>query len=123
MAEAARAVYDERIMAGMPALAKLADKPAQQDAVAFRALAACFWGGTAEDAGRVARFAGRAGEPDYTRAFALHLLSDWANPPRRDPVMGVTMTPGAMALTRMPCGASSLASALVSWTTPPLDAV
>ncbi len=90
--EAARAVYDTRLMSGMPALAKLADKPAQLDAIAFRALGACFLVGTSENAGRIARFAGRSGEPDYTRAFALHLLSDWANPPRRDPIMGVTLS-------------------------------
>ena len=92
VAEAARAVYDTRLMSGMPALAKLADKPAQLDAIAFRALGACFMVGTPEDAARIARFAGRSGEPDYTRAFALHLLSDWANPPRRDPIMGVTLS-------------------------------
>jgi quinoprotein glucose dehydrogenase len=92
VAEAARAVYDTRLMSGMPALAKLADKSAQLDAIAFRALGACFLVGTAENAGRIARFAGRSGEPDYTRAFALHLLSDWANPPRRDPIMGVTLS-------------------------------
>src|SRR5262249_45000443 len=92
VAEAARAVYDERLMNAFPALAKLAETPAQQDAVAFRALAANFWLGTPEAAERIARFAGRAGEPDYTRAFALKLLSDWEAPPRRDPVMGVTMS-------------------------------
>jgi quinoprotein glucose dehydrogenase len=91
VAEAARAVYDDRLATVMPALAKLAEKPAQADVVAFRALAACFWGGTPEDAARIARFAGRAGEPDYTRAFALRLLSEWANPPRRDPITGITM--------------------------------
>jgi quinoprotein glucose dehydrogenase len=92
VAEAVRAVYDDRLMNGFPALAKLADTPAQPDAVAFRALAANFWLGTPEAAARVAKFAGRAGEPDYTRAFALKLLGDWANPPRRDPIMGITMS-------------------------------
>lgn len=92
VAEAARAIYDTRKMSAMPALAKLADKPAQLDAIAFRALGACFLDGTPEDAGRIARFAGRTREPDYTRAFALHLLSDWSNPPRRDPIMGVTLS-------------------------------
>jgi quinoprotein glucose dehydrogenase len=91
VAEAARAVYDNRVQSGFPALAKLADSPAQPDAVAFRALAANFWLGTPEAAARVARFAGRAGEPDYTRAFALKLLGDWASPPRRDPITGITM--------------------------------
>ena len=92
VAEAARAVYDERIADALPALAKLADTPAQADAVAYRALAANFWLGTPEAAARVARFAGRAGEPDHTRAFALKLLGDWTNPPRRDPITGLTMS-------------------------------
>jgi quinoprotein glucose dehydrogenase len=92
VAEAARAIYDTRQMSAMPALAKLADKPGQLDAIAFRALGACFMLGTSEDAVRIARFAGRTSEPDYTRAFALHLLSEWANPPRRDPIMGVTLS-------------------------------
>ena len=91
VAEAARAIYDERMMSAFPALAKLADAKSQPDAVAFRALAANFWLGTPEAAARIAQFAGRASEPDYTRAFALHLLGDWANPPRRDPITGITM--------------------------------
>jgi quinoprotein glucose dehydrogenase len=92
VAEAARAIYDTRQMAALPALARLADKPALPDAIAFRALGACFLMGTTEVAARIARFAGRSGEPDYTRAFALHLLAEWANPPRRDPIMGVTLS-------------------------------
>ncbi|HEV3385890.1 MAG TPA: hypothetical protein VG097_13820, partial [Gemmata sp.] len=92
VAEAARAIYDTRIMSALPVLAKLAEKQAQPDATAFRALGACFMVGTPEDAARIARFTGRSGEPDYTRAFALHLLSEWANPPRRDPIMGVTLS-------------------------------
>jgi quinoprotein glucose dehydrogenase len=91
VAEAARAVYDERTMTAFPALAKFAAATAQPDAVAYRALAANFWLGTPEAAARIARFAGRAGEPDHTRAFALKLLSDWGNPGRRDPVTGITM--------------------------------
>ncbi len=91
VAEAARAIYDERMMLAMPILAMLADQPALSDAIAFRALAANYWLGTAEGATRLAKFAGRVGEPDYTRAFALKLLSDWAKPDRKDPVTGITM--------------------------------
>jgi quinoprotein glucose dehydrogenase len=91
VAEGARAIYDDRVMPEFPALANLADTPAQPDAVSFRALAANFWLGTAEAAARIARFAGRSGEPDHTRAFALKLLSDWGSPGRRDPVTGITM--------------------------------
>jgi quinoprotein glucose dehydrogenase len=43
VAEAARAIYDERLMNAFPALAKLAEKPGQPDAIAFRALAANLW--------------------------------------------------------------------------------
>ena len=91
VAEAARAVYDERIVDGMPALAELADKPGLPDPVAFRALAANYQLGTPEAASRVATFAARASEPDHTRAFALKLLGDWTKPPRRDPITGLTL--------------------------------
>jgi quinoprotein glucose dehydrogenase len=94
VAEAARAVYDERLISSYPALAKLTDSSAQPDAVAYRALAANFRLGTPEAAARVARFAGRAGEADHARAFALKLLGDWPSPPRRDPVTGITMDLG-----------------------------
>jgi quinoprotein glucose dehydrogenase len=90
--EAVRAVYDERLLDAFPGLAKLAEKPGLPDAVAYRALAANFWLGTPEAAARVARFAGRVGEADHTRAFALRLLGDWTNPPRRDPITGLTMS-------------------------------
>ncbi|MCE9568244.1 MAG: c-type cytochrome [Planctomycetes bacterium] len=88
VAEAARAIYDDRLTSALPALAKLADKSALSDATAFRAIAANTWLGTPEP---IARFAGRAGEPDYTRAFALELLGKWADPGRRDPITGITM--------------------------------
>jgi quinoprotein glucose dehydrogenase len=90
VADAARAVYDDRHLNVFPSLAALADKPGQPDPVAFRALAANFWLGTPEAAARVAKFAGRAGETDYARVFALQLLADWTAPPRRDPVTGLT---------------------------------
>ncbi|HEY1190353.1 MAG TPA: PVC-type heme-binding CxxCH protein [Gemmata sp.] len=88
--EAARATYDERITDAIPALAKLADK-SQPDAISFRALAANYFLGTPECAARVANFAARPAEPDYVRAFALKLLGDWAKPPRRDPITGLTL--------------------------------
>ncbi|HSQ56918.1 MAG TPA: hypothetical protein VLM40_14350, partial [Gemmata sp.] len=96
VAEAARAVYDERMLTlrtrGLfPVLAQLAEKSGQPDAVAYRALSANFWLGTDEAARRVATFAARSTEPDHTRAFALKLLGDWSKPPRRDPITGITM--------------------------------
>jgi quinoprotein glucose dehydrogenase len=90
VAEAARAIYDERLNAG-GALAKLAEKHGQPDAISFRALAANFVLGTPEAAERIANFAAREGEADYVRAFALKLLGDWPKPPRRDPIMGTTI--------------------------------
>jgi quinoprotein glucose dehydrogenase len=91
VAEAARAIYEERLR-GLDALAKLADKPGLPDAVAFRAVAANYLLGTAtaESAQRIANFAARQSEPDHTRAFALKLLADWPKPPRRDPITGLT---------------------------------
>lgn len=91
VAEAARAIYDERLLHAFPALAKLADAKSQPDPIAFRALAANVWLGTPEAAARIAHFAGRANEPDYTRAFALDLLGRWGDTGRRDPVTGITM--------------------------------
>jgi quinoprotein glucose dehydrogenase len=92
VAEAARAVYDVRLgNDAMAALAKLAEKPGQIDAISFRALAANYFLGTPECAVRAAQFAARQGEADYVRAYALKLLADWTNPPRRDPITGLTL--------------------------------
>ncbi len=90
VAEAARATYDERTGTG-DALAKLADKGQQSDAISFRALAANYVLGDSNAASRVATFAARQSEADYVRAFALKLLGDWAKPPRRDPITGLTL--------------------------------
>jgi quinoprotein glucose dehydrogenase len=92
VAEAARALYDERLGDdGMAALAKLAEKPSQPDAIIFRALAANYFLGSSEAAERVAKFAAKPSEADYVRAFALKLLADWPKPPRRDPITGLTL--------------------------------
>jgi quinoprotein glucose dehydrogenase len=91
VAEAARALYEERLR-GIDDLAKLADKPGLPDAVAFRAVAANYMLATAtlESAQRIANYAARQSEPDYIRAFALKLLADWPKPSRRDPITGLT---------------------------------
>jgi len=92
VAEAGRALYDERLGGeGMAALARLAEKAAQSDAIIFRALAANYFLGSAEAADRVAKFAAKPSEADYVRAFALKLLADWPKPPRRDPITGLTL--------------------------------
>jgi quinoprotein glucose dehydrogenase len=89
VAEAARAIYDTELMAGMEDLAALAEKPGLPEAVAYRAVAANVKLGTPEAAVRVAKYAARSSEPDYIRAAALKLLADWANPPRRDAITGL----------------------------------
>jgi quinoprotein glucose dehydrogenase len=89
VAEAARAIHDERIFKAFPALTDLTKKSGLADAVSFRALSACFKLGSADVAKLVAEFAARKSEPDHVRAFALKLLGDWANPPRRDHVTGL----------------------------------
>jgi len=90
--EAARAIHDERIEAALPALAAFTEKPGQPDAIAFRALSAAFKLGTPEQAARIANFAARPTEADHVRAFALKLLADWENPPRRDHITGLTVS-------------------------------
>ncbi len=89
VAEAARAIYDQELMTPMSDLAKLAEKSGLADVVAYRALAANYKLGTADDAKRLAEFAARIGEPDYLRKFALELLADWPKPPKRDPITGL----------------------------------
>ncbi len=91
VAEAARAVYDDRHLAAFPALARLAERPGLSDAVAYRALAANYVLGTPEAARRLAQAAARREEPDHRRVFALQLLADWPKPPRRDPITGLTL--------------------------------
>jgi quinoprotein glucose dehydrogenase len=89
VAEAARAVYDERLASAYPRLAEFADKPSQPDPVAYRALAANYVLGSPEAAARVAKVAATSAAPEHLRVFALQLLADWAGPPRRDPITGL----------------------------------
>ena len=93
-AEAARAIYDQELKAPMAGLAKLAENPGQQDAIAYRALAANFRLGDAENANRVAAVAARTSENEGVRMAALKLLEDWAKPKRLDPITGLTMNLG-----------------------------
>jgi quinoprotein glucose dehydrogenase len=92
VAEAARAICDQDLMQPMELLAKLADKPGLPEPVAYRALAANYKLGKPEGVARVAGFAARADEPEHIREFALKLLADWARPPRRDPIVGTTIS-------------------------------
>ena len=94
LVEAARAIHDERIAEALPKLAALAEKPGLPDAASYRALSANYHLGGPAEAARVAQFAARSGEPDHARVFALKLLGDWANPPRRDPISGLAVDLG-----------------------------
>ena len=66
VAEAARAVCDERIGGAMPELAKVAEKPGMPDAISYRALAANYHLGTPDAASRVAASRSR----DFAPGFA-----------------------------------------------------
>src|SRR5204862_406390 len=115
VAEAARAIYDDRLMNAFPALAKFADKPAQPDAIAYRALAACFWGGTPEDAARVARFAGRAaGRAVQARLDPAAVLKDLPDLLKDDSV-SVAEKQGAFAILAAPRPSADTDKLLGEW--------
>jgi quinoprotein glucose dehydrogenase len=90
VAEAARAINDELITAALPKLAEFTAKPNVTPVVAFRALNARFLLGRSEDAAALAAYAARPDAPDVQRALALKMLGDWASPPRRDYITGLT---------------------------------
>lgn len=90
VAEAARAIHDADINAALPALAALLSKSTLPREVLFRALNAHFRLGKPENAQALAQFAAKKDAPDVLRALALKMLGDWAGPPRRDYVTGLT---------------------------------
>ncbi|HEX3152500.1 MAG TPA: PVC-type heme-binding CxxCH protein [Gemmataceae bacterium] len=90
VAEAARAINDELITAALPKLAEFTAKPNVPPVVAFRALNARLLLGRPEDATALAAYAARSDAPDVQRALALKMLGDWASPPRRDFITGLT---------------------------------
>jgi quinoprotein glucose dehydrogenase len=94
VAEAARAINDELITAALPKLAEFTGKVNVSPVVAFRALNARFLLGRPEDATGLAAFAARPDVPDVQRALALRMLGDWASPPRRDYITGLTQKIG-----------------------------
>ena len=96
--EAARAIHDNNEMRSMPFLAAMASKPGLPEAVAFRALSACFKIGMQykklgvphqDQAAALANFAARPTEADHLRVAALKLLGDWAKPSKRDGITGL----------------------------------
>jgi quinoprotein glucose dehydrogenase len=109
--EAARAINDAPIPAGLPALAKMLEAASADSAPGARAsshralvnpdsepgvftlrraLNANFRLGSAENAKAVAAFAARSGAPDSLRIEALEMLADWSEPPRRDKIVGLS---------------------------------
>jgi quinoprotein glucose dehydrogenase len=86
--EAALAINDAPIPAAYPALAALAAKPGNDEALLLRALNAHFRLGTPDNAAALAAFAAR-NAPATLRKEALALLALWPAPPARDRVVGV----------------------------------
>ncbi len=90
--EAARVLHD--VLADDPLANKyLADhlnRPNMPTPFVIRALHANFRLGKPEQAAAVAAYAARADAPEKMRIEALKLLGQWAKPPRRDQVTGLT---------------------------------
>ena len=83
VAEAARAIYDERMMNSSRRWRSSRTRRPRPDAVAFRALAANYWLGTPEAAARVAKFAGRAERAGlHSRLRAQAARATGPKPPR-----------------------------------------
>jgi len=89
-AEAARAIHDENVTEALPQLAVLAAKPDLPEPVLYRALNSHFRLGQKDDFTALAEFAARESAPEALRVLALKMLGDWAKPPRRDYVTGLT---------------------------------
>jgi quinoprotein glucose dehydrogenase len=90
VAEAARAINDEVIVAALPKLANLLTKPDLSRVVAFRALNAHFLLGQRSNAEALAAYGARSDAPTTLRALAVQMLGDWPKPPRRDYITGLT---------------------------------
>ena len=86
--EAARAIYDVPILAAMPALAKLADKPGLSDPLLRRVMSAHFRLGLLDNAKAVASIAANPLIEDTLRVEAINELLDWNTPAPLDRVLG-----------------------------------
>ena len=90
-AEAARAIYDKRIMDAMPALAALSDTlPADRmsEPVMRRVIEANVRLADLDSAMRLGKFAANANAPEMWRKLALTELDNWANERNREGVWG-----------------------------------
>jgi quinoprotein glucose dehydrogenase len=84
--EAARAICDGGIEAGLPALAKLIEKPSKDEKLMLRVIDAAFRSG---NAAALASYAADDSQPEKLRVEALNLLGTFAQPFARDRVAGV----------------------------------
>lgn len=88
--EAARVVHDVLEPAQGKALAERLTRPNMPPAFVLRALHAHFRLGASENAIAVAAYAAKPDAPEKMRVEALKMLGQWAKPPRRDQVTGLT---------------------------------
>jgi quinoprotein glucose dehydrogenase len=88
--EAARAIVDQPIAAGLPKLATLIDRTGLPDPLIRRVINANFRTGGKTNAEALARFAGRSDATVAARREALACLSDWATPSPLDRTTGLS---------------------------------
>jgi quinoprotein glucose dehydrogenase len=87
--EAARAINDVPIPAGMPKLAALIEHRGLSEPLLYRVLNANFRLGKPENARALAAFAGRSDGPEALRREALRELDQWEKPSGRDRIVGL----------------------------------
>ena len=87
--EAARAIHDRNIKEALPQLADLSRRPALLAPVLRRSLNALLRLGKTENAAFLVAFAANPQAPEPLRVEALEALGAWANPPKRDRVIGL----------------------------------
>lgn len=86
---AARAIYDENIVAALPQLADLIQNPDLPAPVLRRALNALVRLGNTENAAFLVAFAENLAASESLRVEALEALGDWGDPPNLDRVLGL----------------------------------
>ncbi|WLD11980.1 PVC-type heme-binding CxxCH protein [Planctellipticum variicoloris] len=86
--EAARAIHDVPVAAGLPALAKLAGQPGLSDPLLRRVISANYQLGALENAQAVAGVAADASAPEPVRIEAVQELLDWNKPDPLGRVLG-----------------------------------
>jgi quinoprotein glucose dehydrogenase len=87
--EAARAINDVPIAAGLPALAALIHQQTLSEPLGYRVLNARFRLAKKENAEALAAFAARSDVPEALRLEALRELGEWDKPSGRDRIVGL----------------------------------